>query len=89
MKKILILLTVSMGIITSAAAADLEQDNICITVLPSPGLKLPTTPLTLAKQQLPLLSRTCLSRPGQDSVWRHLEHSVEAKQHGTGCIMHL
>ena len=62
----------------SAAAADLEQDNICITVLPSPGLKLATTPLTLAKQQLPLLSRTCLSRPGQDSVWRHLEHSVEA-----------
>ena len=48
---------------------NLGRTIVCSTVPPSPGLKLATTPLALANQQLSLLGcSTCLTRPGQDSV---------------------
>ena len=41
---------------------------VCRNILLSPGLKLVTTPLALANEQLSLLVRAYLTRSGQDSV---------------------
>ena len=77
------------------AAADPGQDNtVCSAVLPSPGLKRTSAPLVLSSQQLSLLGRTCLTRPGQNSVAaslgivRKLIHSSDEDLWQTGHHIH-
>ena len=70
----------------------LGRTIVCSAVLPSPGLELMTTPLALANQQLSLIGRTCLMRPGQDSVAASLSLvrtqicSLDKDLWQTGCI---
>ena len=75
----------------ATAAAESGQDN-SLYALPLPRLELETTPLALANQQLSLLGKTWLTRPGQDSVAaslsrvRTLIHSSDEDLQQTGHI---
>ena len=50
----------------------LGRTIVCSSLLPLPWLELENAPLALARQQLSLLGRTCLTRPSQDrTAWQH------------------
>ena len=77
----------------SAAATDVAAAApLCNAVLPCPGLNLRPHLLAPANQQLSLLGRTCLNRPGQDSVAASLSlvqtiiRSSDKDLQQTGCI---